>query len=186
MTIGRLWLPCASHRLLLIQTSFYSRLFCHMLGLPNTESSISLMSSLIYSPFFFNHVDEIREVVDYKSNYSLRVNFVRRMNIVFAYCREEYLQIDENQYIDYKKPLSFNDLKKMLRFNSDKAVNKAIGDFRRKNVSSDVGKGREVELSYNIRLETAKNIISGLRRFENQDLYLLDGSYSAEELAGAA
>lgn len=148
----------------------------------NAESSISLMSGLIYSPFFLNHVKEIREVVDQKSNYSLRVSFVRRINVVFAYCKDEYLKIDENQYIDYKKPLNFDDLKKMIKSNSDRAVNKAVGELKRQKSPPYRDKVNEKEVSYNIQLEAARNIVGSLRRFENQDLYLIDGVHSPDDL----
>lgn len=138
--------------------------------------AISLMSKLIQSIFFRDYVEEIRRIVDVKSDYALRSLFLRRINVVFRCCRDEYLQIGDKQYIDYKKPLNADDLNRILNVNSSRLVRERIQSLRGQK------KLTESEIMDKVRLEVAKNMLDGLRRFEAHNLYLTASTYTPEEL----
>lgn len=138
--------------------------------------TVSLMSKLINSIFFSESVEEIRGIVDIKSDYPLRSLFLRRLNLVFRCCRDEYLQIGEKQYIDYKKPLDVGDLKRILNLNSSRLAREKVQSLRGQT------KMTEKEIISQVRFDMAKNILDGLRRFEIHNLHLTVANYAPEEI----
>ncbi|MCA0029590.1 pentapeptide repeat-containing protein [Mesorhizobium sp. B263B2A] len=140
--------------------------------------SISLMSQLIRSQFFSKHVDDIREIINANSDYKLRVSFLRRVNKIYRYCPEEYIQVDDGQFLDFGVAIEKKQFLKVLSFSFDRLYSAQIGILRTQSKLSDR------ELSKQARSNMALDILSSLRKFETNEIYLVSSDLIDEEVSG--
>ena len=131
---------------------------------------------LMRSNFLRVYHDRVKDILDVNSNRELRIYYLRRMNYLFRICVEDFIQIRPGVFVDYAFKLREIDVISILNSSSDRIVRGRIQTGRSKRGLS------EHEVVLQARLDTLREILASLRKFERRGIFLLEDHYRAEDL----